>query len=278
MENPLYYINYEEFSYLQFCCSSTGIMLRRGFELNKNRVIIESMIKTFFKNPDNLKEQCRHNIFTNEVHLFMHCHMKAYDKTGEGINRYNGFSDKYGVPINVEDIGTKGHRAMDIILALNMFEVKAVKGKDVRIEFYRIQFPPVAGYAGTIHLYKKIEGHNNAPWKWTAWIPRNERQEVWDHRDSKRSIFVNSRCFMAFRANEIQNDFWDIHPHVQYRGFDHRGFDQDLVSRHPEWITDLIGHIDKYQGGYFHQGKPWGRYLHVNAIKSIHENPDEDHR
>ena len=220
---------------------------------------LDKRVKKFLGNPYQAEEQC--HIYTNEIHLFMHCHMKAYDQTGEGKNRCFDYTDKYGVPINVEDHQTEGHRAMDKSLAENMFKVTKVDELD-----FGIRFPPVAGYAGTAHLYKKIEGHDNEPWNWTGWIPRWRREMIWDP-DNHKNICISNRTFMALRANEIQNDFWDLHP------FANADADAEELCR------DFIGNHSAYGGGYFHEGKTWGRYLHVNAIKSIELEPrDEHHR
>ena len=230
---------------------------------------LDKRVKKFLGNPYQAEEQC--HIYTNEIHLFMHCHMKAYDQTGEGKNRCFDYTDKYGVPINVEDHQTEGHRAMDESLAENMFKVMKVDGLD-----FGIRFPPVAGYAGTAHLYSKIKGHNNEPWNWTGWIPRWKREMIWDP-DYQKRVFVPNRCFMAFRANEIQNDYWDLHPYAD-ADIDGQRFVAELGQMSDELSRDCIGHLAAYEGGYFHQGKTWGRYLHVNAIKSHSKNPDEHHR
>ena len=40
-------------------------------------------------------------LFTQEVHLFMHCHLKGYDRDGEGENMDRSFFDKYGAPVKI---------------------------------------------------------------------------------------------------------------------------------------------------------------------------------
>ena len=83
-------------------------------------------------------------LFTQEVHLFMHCHLKGYDRTGEGLHIDHSFLDKYGAPINIEDYWMEGHHSMDRMLLQHKIKVGNNK----------IPFPPVAGYVGTAHLYK----------------------------------------------------------------------------------------------------------------------------
>ena len=54
------------------------------------------------------------------------------------------FFDKYGAPISLEQFWMEGYHSMDRMLAQHMFS----------LENDHIPFPPVAGYAGTTHLYK----------------------------------------------------------------------------------------------------------------------------
>ena len=84
------------------------------------------------------------DLFDHEVHLFMHCHIKAYDRTGEGISMDHEFIDKFGVPNKLEHFWMEGYHSMDRRLARHMFSV----GHE------QIPFPPVAGYAGNKHTDK----------------------------------------------------------------------------------------------------------------------------
>ena len=34
------------------------------------------------------------------------------------------------------------------------------------------------------------------------------------------------------------------------------------------------GQTDKYRGGLFYEGNSWGRYLHINNMKSFHFDED----
>ena len=139
-----------------------------------------------------------------EIHLFMHCHMRDLDRKGEGLNLYRNPAkidkDTYGVPIEFEEYWTSGYHVMDRTLAYHMFQVRKEE----------VNFPPVAGYVGATHLYKPFTEHANNPWNWTAWIPRWSKSRRWD--PNGKVHFVNDRFFMGFRANEIQNNFWDYDP------------------------------------------------------------------
>ena len=68
----------------------------------------------------------------------------GYDRTGEGLRLDRSFFDKYGAPVELENFWMEGYHAMDRLLAQHML---AINNKE-------IPFPPVAGYAGTTHLYK----------------------------------------------------------------------------------------------------------------------------
>ena len=160
-------------------------------------------MRKFFKEPETeWKKLFGQEV--REVHLFMHCHMRDLDRTGEGKYLYRNAEkidkDTYGVPIEFEEYWTNGYHIMDRTLAYHMFQVRNEK----------VNFPPVAGYVGATHLYGRCTYHKDKPWNWTAWIPRWSKSRRWDPKGEIQ--FVNDRFFMGFRANEIQNNFWDYHP------------------------------------------------------------------
>ena len=43
-----------------------------------------------------------------KVHLFMHCHIKSYDRTGEGLAMDHNFIDKFGAPNKLEHFWMEG--------------------------------------------------------------------------------------------------------------------------------------------------------------------------
>ena len=96
---------------------------------------LSNKVKEFFYNP---QKHVVSDLFDHEVHLFMHCHIKAYDRTGEGISMDHDFLDKFGVPNKLEHFWMEGYHSMDRRLARHMFSVG----------HQQIPFPPVAGYAG----------------------------------------------------------------------------------------------------------------------------------
>ena len=61
-------------------------------------------------------------------------------------NLDRSFFDKYGAPVELENFWMEGYHAMDRLLAQHMLSINNRE----------IPFPPVAGYAGTTHLYKVI--------------------------------------------------------------------------------------------------------------------------
>ena len=70
---------------------------------------------------------------------------------------------------------------------------------------------------------------------------------------------MSNRFFLAFRGNEIQNDYWDYHPICD----EESGVDASDFEGEPKVVTN-----SKYRGGYFYEGNSWARYLHINTIKS----------
>ena len=99
-------------------------------------ITIEELMKAATLKEDGL--------LTQEVHLFMHCHLKGYDRTGEGLHMDHSFFDKYGAPISIDNYWMEGHHYIDRLLHQHMLKVGNPK----------IPFPPVAGFVGTAHLYK----------------------------------------------------------------------------------------------------------------------------
>ena len=190
-------------------------------------------------------------IYGDEIHLFMHAHMRGYDRTGEGIEMDGSFFDKFGAPIHLHDFWLEGYHAIERMLAAHF----------VACDNPYIKFPPVAGYAGGTHLYKIGTEHAKRPWNWTGWIPRWTQHVVVDANNPKGRHMAN-RFFMAFRGNEIQNDYWDYHPYNDEES-DVNPDDFDEFDESPKAINN-----DKYRGGYFFEGNSWGRYLHINTIKS----------
>ena len=141
------------------------------------------------------------DLYSDEVHLFMHAHMRGYDRTGEGLRLDSTFIDKYGAPMHLQDFWMEGYHAIERMLADHY------KATDNPF----IKFPPVAGYAGGTHLYKVGTDHSIEPWNWTGWIPRWRQHVVVDANNPDGRPLYN-RFFLAFRGNEIQNDYWDYHP------------------------------------------------------------------
>ena len=200
---------------------------------------IQSNIDIFLSSDPPLEK-----LYSEEVHLFLHCHLRGYDRTGEGIHMDNSYFDKYGAPIRIQDFWLEGYHDIEKMLADHF----------VAVDNPHIKFPPVAGYAGGAHLYKIGTDHNQSPWNWTGWIPRWKTFVVVDVTYPQGRL-MNNRFFMAFRGNEIQNDLWDYLP----SNADVEKYDK---------IDDQAAPRDKYRGGYFFQGNSWGRYLHIISIKS----------
>ena len=101
--------------------------------------------------------------FGEEVNLFMHCHMRGYDKDGEGKQLHSDFYDQYGAPVDLSDSWLEGYHVIEKMLA-SYFKLCDNKIMD---------FPLVAGVAGGVHLYKPL--HSEKPWNWTGWVPLQRR-------------------------------------------------------------------------------------------------------
>jgi len=226
---------------------------------------LEKELREMFLDPVHFLER-HQDLFGREVHFFTHCHIKAYDKTGEGLQMDRSCMDKYGAPIALENYWMDGYHAMDRMLARQL----------IRTDNKVIPFPPVAGYVGCAHLYKPGTDHNNEPWNWTGWIPRWNRGVLWDPAAAK-SRFINNRFFMGLRASEIQNNAWDYHPVEDVEG-PYAGLEAAVIPEFVEGekrVTRAVdvgaispGQTDKFRGGFFFEGNSWGRYLHLNLMKT----------
>ena len=59
-----------------------------------------------------------HTAFSEEVHLFMHVHLRGYDKEGNGKQMHADYYDKYGAPMKLEESWLEG---WDLIYRKNVF-------------------------------------------------------------------------------------------------------------------------------------------------------------
>jgi len=224
---------------------------------------LDRELKEMYLEPMKCLERHK-EMYGREVHFFTHCHIKAYDRTGEGLKMDRSFMDKYGAPISLENYWMEGYHCMDRMLAKQMLTTDNPS----------IPMPPVAGYVGCAHLYKPGTDHGNEPWNWTGWIPRWQRGIIWDPQTSKNRL-VNNRFFMGLRANEIQNNAWDYHPVEDVEG-PYAGVDASKIAEYLDrgWngengISEISpGKTDKFRGGFFFEGNSWGRYVHLNLLKS----------
>ena len=95
--------------------------------------------------------------FGQEVHTFLHCHLRGYDKAGDGVANDLSYYDKYGAPVFLKDSWQSGYRAVEERIAGHIHE----SGNKYN------NFPPVAAVGGSSHLYYPC-GHNKEPWNWTG--------------------------------------------------------------------------------------------------------------
>ena len=126
--------------------------------------------------------------YGQEVHMFLHVHLRGYDETGEGKHMDSSYFDKYGAPVNTKESWSEGYRAVEKHLAKH-FNICLNK---------EIQFPAPVGVAGGSHLYKPIhcQSEKNEPWNVTGWIPLQRR---WLHSGK----FFDNRYFLGIRGNEV---------------------------------------------------------------------------
>lgn len=193
--------------------------------------------------------------FGEELHLFLHCHLKGYDCEGKGKSMDASYYDKYGAPVLAKDAWTEGYFTIEKTLADHFNKCLNTS----------VGFPLVAGYGGGSHLYEQLhdeaEESPNKPWNWTGWIPR---QAMWISNGSQM-YFHKNRFFLGLRGNEIQNNLWNYHPH-----------DEEEIADQYDWIYDQISPNDAYRGGYWYKSleeRAWSRYLHIMALKSHHDEP-----
>ena len=182
--------------------------------------------------------------FGKEVNLFMHCHLRGYDKNGQGKQMDSSYYDKYGAPVQMNDSWLEGYHVVERTMAEHF---NAVDNDDV-------DFPLIAGMAGGVHLYKPL--HEDKPWNWTGWVPL---QKKW----LCEGTFFSNRFFMTLRGNEIQNNLWDYHPHDEEEGEDTEDLEYSQLEPN-----------DQYRGGYFFHNNPFGRYLHIISLKCHLEDPE----
>ncbi|XP_028403682.1 uncharacterized protein LOC114526311 [Dendronephthya gigantea] len=179
-----------------------------------------------------------------EVSLFLHCHLRGYDREGKGISGDHDYYDKYGAPAKKDDSWEEGYHVVEKRLAEHYNTVVDNK----------LNFPLVAGMGGGVHIYKTR--HNEEPWNWTGWIPRQKR---W----LSQGTFFSNRFFLGLRGNEIQNNLWDYDPH-----------DEEENESVDDLMYTQIEPNDRYRGGYWFQTQPFGRYLHLITLKSHEHDPD----
>jgi len=176
--------------------------------------------------------------FGDEVNMFSHVHLRHYDQQGQGVYQYGSFIDRYGAPVDLEESWTDGFKSIeDHLLKHNIICANP-----------HIFFPLVGAYTGGGHLYKPY--HDQSPENWTGWIPRHQNNPsvVRTKKDGTAGEYSN-RHLACVRGNEIQNDEWDLDP-------------KTMVA------DDLAG---PYGGGYWYPNNVQGRYLHIIALKTFHD-------
>lgn len=136
--------------------------------------------------------------FGDEVHLFLHYHLRVYDKEGKSENINANYYDKYGAPVFLKDIWTHSYNTIENTLASHFNICKNPYVKN----------PLIAGFGGGSYLYKPI--HNEVDiWNWTGCIPK---QSTWLAAEGQSIYELSNRTFPALRGNQIQNNLWDYHP------------------------------------------------------------------
>jgi len=182
--------------------------------------------------------------YGEEVHTFLHTHLRGYDRTGEGKAMDSSHYDKYGAPCRLEDSWMEGYHCVEKELGKHFNQCANTE----------TDFPIVAAMAGGAHLYQPC-GHDEKPWDWTGFVPLHSKWLC-------NAKFFPNRHFMTLRGNEIQNNLWDYHPHEEEEGEDVH--DDDYVQISP---------VDAYKGGYWYKNNPWARYLHIISLKThVKEN------
>ena len=211
----------------------------------RKQVYVESSTSTTLglTNPQN---KTVFDAFGQEVNVFLHCHLRGYDKTGCGEEMLAQYFDKYGAPVDRHHSWSEGYRDVEKQLGLHFDQSANPKN----------ELPLIAGYGGGVHLYQPIKYHDEEPWNITGWVPLENK---WCCEKN----FFRNRHFFALRGNEIQNDLWDYHPYVE----------DDTQDAHDSCYEQFVP-LGPYKGGYWYYNDVRGRYLHIIAIKAQSYNDD----
>ena len=178
--------------------------------------------------------------FGQEVHIFMHCHLRGYDLTGRGKEMSGHYYDKYGAPVDQHESWSEGYRAVEKELSTHF----------VKCTNPSMEQPLIAGYGGGVHLYKPIKNHDTEPWNITGWIPLESKWVC-------EAQYFRNRHFFALRGNEIQNDLWDYHPYKE-------DWSEDCEdSEFSQYVP-----LGPFRGGYWYHNDARGRYLHIISLKN----------
>ena len=203
----------------------------------------EPIVESHENNSLNLTNERKKTVldaFSHEVHLFLHCHLRGYDRTGCGLEMSGHYYDKYGAPVDRKESWSEGYRAVEKELGKHFDQCANPKN----------ELPLVAGYGGGVHLYKPIQNHDVEPWNITGWIPLESK---WVCEEE----YFKNRHFFALRGNEIQNDLWDYHPYKEDKCEDCED------SKYNQYVP-----LGPYRGGYWYPGDIRGRYLHIMSLKN----------
>ena len=126
--------------------------------------------------------------YGQEVHMFLHVHLRGYDDKGDGKRMDSSYFDKYGAPVLVQRSWSEGYHSVEQYLAKHFNECL---NKET-------EFPTPVGVAGGSHLYKPVhcDNENDEPWNVTGWIPLQRRWLC-------NGKFFDNRHFLGLRGNEV---------------------------------------------------------------------------
>lgn len=126
--------------------------------------------------------------YEDEVNMFIHVHLRNYDRHGLGDNQDHEYTDRFGAPIHYLNSWAEGYC---------MVEDALIKHNDNCSNRFT-PFPLVGCYSGAAHLYKNY--HDDEPWNRTGWITK-QRKHIYNSttNSGERVEFLN-RFFLCLRG------------------------------------------------------------------------------
>jgi len=126
--------------------------------------------------------------YKDEVNMFIHAHLRGYDRHGMGDTQDHAYVDRYGAPIHYLESWAEGYSAIEEAL---------IKHNDA-CSNPNTHFPLIGSFSGAAHLYKDY--HKDEPWNRTGWITK-QRKHVYNSKGEGEAVPFLNRFFLCLRGN-----------------------------------------------------------------------------